>query len=254
MQNVLDHVVINLTQVPSIVWWMLVLYLGLIVAVYLFGIPFKRTGASSTVSRAEVSHIFGRKQEVVVSNAIYTEANVITTLGIFGQMVMVWIIVTETYTILLSIIFLIANVLVDGLDGMACSRYNCHSKLGEYLDPVNDRFAIIVIILVILLYRNGYFLIPLVATVVCELVIIQTAREAYRLNIPHSSVGAGQVRQVVHLVTVEIILVTYGVSRINTTVTSWIIFFALLCLVGGSLYASFHYCRYMHFAKMGQTH
>jgi phosphatidylglycerophosphate synthase len=183
------------------------------------GLPFKKETKRQYTTK-KVSHGFSSELETAkVFNAFYTEANAITVLGIFGLIAMMIMIFTDTATNSLPILFAIAVMYTDLLDGLACKEWNCHSKIGEILDPIRDRLAVIVIFVAIT-YNVGihyYWTIPAFVIFIFEIIIAKTSLSSRKRGKVLSSHGIGQIRQAVHLFCAELILIDIYITPEETT-------------------------------------
>lgn len=170
--------------------------------VYWFGLPLRKQ--SNVFSEQKVSHsIIGKGYEKVkVFDQFYTEANIITLIGLIGLFLIVILVYKGIQTEIIPFLFCSAVILSDWLDGKACTRHNCHSKLGAILDPMRDRFAIFVLIFTLLYSTNLDSTIILLLTIML-LVEIGIISDSFKHWSAHKEVfthHTGKMRQAVHLV------------------------------------------------------
>jgi cardiolipin synthase len=62
---------------------------------------------------------------------------------------------------ILGLVFFCVSALTDVLDGFIARRYNQCTKLGACLDPLADKFLVIVVLMTLALKKNPYVAIPL---------------------------------------------------------------------------------------------
>ena len=88
--------------------------------------------------------------------------NIITISRLLLTPYIVWLILSENYV--LGFIFFLISGVSDALDGFIAKRFNQHTLLGSYLDPIADKFLIVSSI--VLLGYNGYVPIWLIIIIV----------------------------------------------------------------------------------------
>jgi phosphatidylglycerophosphate synthase len=207
MESIFNESLRSLADIRPGVWLLVLAYALLMCAVYIFGIPFKRRNA--VIDEKNVSHgIVSTLERVKVYDMWWTEANVITGLGAVGLLFMIYQSATNVATATIPVLFLVAAVLSDLLDGEACKRHECHSHIGAILDPLRDRLAGIAVIFALGfgLGLTPTWIMPLLFVVFFEVKIGQVALAARREGKTLNSHGAGEKRQIVHLIAVETIL------------------------------------------------
>lgn len=234
----------HVCAIPTYVWTTILGYTLSMIAVYIFGLPFKRTNRSKYTQK-DVSHgIASTLENVHVYDALYTEANVITFLGVIGLVAMVLMIVTDIHTATLPFLFLSTAVLSDFLDGKACKRHDCHSTIGTLLDPLRDRLAIIVMVTsIVKTVGLGIWLIPAMFILVFELGVAHIATQAHEQGLVLNSHGPGEKRQVVHLIASWTLLIFFYLTTSSSTILSGTTTLATIVMAGASLYAMLHYKR-----------
>lgn len=186
-------------------WLLFFLYTISIFVIYWFGFPdFMKT--KSNFLEKEISHGISKNDIALVKeyNKYITEANLITVLGIVGLLFAMALSITNEHTITIPFFFLTAVVISDWLDGLACVRHDCHSKIGAILDPMRDRLAII--LLVVVLFNNVNIApvwILVLALATAEISTVITVLSDIRKQYVHS---LGKIRQAIHLVATFLIL------------------------------------------------
>jgi cardiolipin synthase len=76
----------------------------------------------------------------VVSNRIFTLANLISVIRQMAIPVFLYLVITDR--LLFAFLLLVAAVLTDFVDGMVARQMNQITKLGQFLDPFADRLFI----------------------------------------------------------------------------------------------------------------
>jgi len=244
MENVINEAILSLHAIPVGIWVATMLYGLTMFCVYYFGLPFKNMDRRSYIEK-EVSHgIVSTMQKARVYDAWYTEANVITMLGVIGLVGMIWMTISYTYTEVTPVLFILAAVYSDLLDGKACARWNCHSHIGAIIDPLRDRLAAIaiVIVLIISLGFSIFWVLPISIVVLFELGVGSIAAKAHAIGKTLNSHGAGEQRQVVHLLMIEVLLITVYLLN-STTHTLIITAFATSIMACASMLAFVNYKR-----------
>ena len=245
--NIPVNIPLIMVSVPFIVWMIvIVIYPLAMFTIYIMGLPFKKIDRRSYTEK-NVSHgIISTLRKVHVYDTYYTEANAITLIGVIGLIIILYLITTDTWTTTIPFLFLSAAVVSDLLDGKACKRHDCHSKIGAWLDPIRDRLTLVVIITSIVMtigYDNLLWLIPVVYIAFFEIHIACIARNALRQKRVLNSHGAGEKRQVAHLIMIEILLVSYYMLPLGREIHEFITVLSLLIMAFASAYAFMHYKR-----------
>lgn len=79
----------------------------------------------------------------VVLDTFWTVPNVLTVLRVLGVPLFVWFLVRQDYAA--GVLVLAIMAASDWIDGFIARRFNLVSKLGRILDPMADRFTLIVV-------------------------------------------------------------------------------------------------------------
>ncbi len=240
----LDLVLVKLLTVPTLAWVATLAYVLLQLAIWWWGLP--GTSHPTHTTRKDVSHGLRTSMERVnVYRAWYTEANVITALGLAGVAVIVYLIITRNYGPLVPVLFMVAFGESDLLDGAAAKRHDCHTQIGEIIDPVRDRLALPVIGLAILCEIGlGAWLIPAVALVAFEGDVLLSGRHATQAHTTLNAHGIGKARQAIHLAMIALLLVMYYIATDLTQGSEEILTVSALAMMAfASLLATIHYRR-----------
>ncbi len=186
-------------------WLLFFLYTISLFAIYWFGLPaFLKT--KSDFEKKEISHGIKSSDTTLVKeyDKYITEANLITVLGIVGLLFAMVLSFNDKHTITIPFFFFSAVVISDWLDGLACTRHDCHSKIGAFLDPMRDRLAII--LLAVVLFNNvniaPVWILVLILAII-EISAIITVLSDIKKQYVHSS---GKIRQAIHLIATFFIL------------------------------------------------
>ncbi len=221
-----------------LVWTLFFLYTISMFIIYWFGLPshFKKLNLPHHVYYVGHGILKDKISRVKVYYAIYTEANAITLLGMLGLLVTLVLIISESYTSLIPFLFFASVIISDWLDGEACLRHDCHSKIGAIIDPIRDRFAILVLIFG--LFKNNELTLVvglMVLTVlILEFLIAWPTIKSWFNTEKVKVYRTGKIRQGVHLAA---ILTIFFSIYFNVDLTGLIIF----ALSAMSLASLFHY-------------
>jgi phosphatidylglycerophosphate synthase len=234
--------------VPTYGWILVGSYTLLIMAVYWFGIPNASADKRKAVGRKSVGHGLSlHTTNVTVYRAWWTEANVITGLGIVGMLLIMSITVTDVPMLnpLIPLLFVLAQAVSDGLDGLACKRWDCHTDLGAFLDALRDRMAILAAILCIIYDGSFTWWVAPGALVVmaselwiCILGCMTLLRKR-QLN----SHGIGQARQLVHLGAIAFVITGMYLTTLSPNAVATLTALAALVMAPASAITAVHYHR-----------
>lgn len=201
------NIISNTLEQDFNLWLLFFLYTISIFIIYWFGLPsFLKT--KSSFLEKEISHGITNNDTIRVKeyDKYLTEANLITVLGTLGLLFAIVLALIDKHTIIIPFLFFIAVVISDWLDGLACIKHDCHSKIGSILDPMRDRLAIILLTIVLLLNVNitsVWILISILVTI--EILTVITVLSDKKKQYVHRS---GKIRQAIHLLAVFSILCT----------------------------------------------
>jgi phosphatidylglycerophosphate synthase len=251
MEYIIQQALSSIGAIPVGIWIVLLLYSMSMFYVYLFGLPFKQIDRR-TYTEKDVSHgIVSTLQRVRVYNAWYTEANAITALGALGLIGMIYMSITETGVAAIPILFIIAAVHSDMLDGKACARWNCHSHIGAIIDPLRDRLAAIAVVITLTasLGTSIYWVVPIMVVILFELGVGAIAASARKFGKTLNSHGAGEQRQVAHLLAIETVLISVywlklSAQPLNITVAVATSIMALASIIAFVNYKRLHHENY----------
>ncbi len=244
MKSILEQAFYNLQNVSLWAWITMFVYIVSITAIYFFGLPFKKREKTNKFVTKTVSHgITNKTEKANVYNILYTEANAITLLGIMGILYIFVCLLVDKNIASIPIMFALSTGYSDMLDGLACKRHECHSKIGATLDPLRDRLAVIFLIfsLIHFIGITKYWYIPMFFVLVSELNIANIAIKARRNGKMLNSHGVGQQRQVFHLIMAEIILTSFFLLRLNTEEINITVFISSSIMAVASFFAWANY-------------
>jgi len=242
--NYIDWAAISM--VPFHGWVALCAYTVLILVVYWFGIPQGQFDPRDMVGRKEVGHGLSIQTHTVnVYRSWWTEANAITGLGMVGMVVVIAMTLSEApeYRALIPILFVVAQVVSDGFDGLACKRWDCHSEIGAFLDAARDRMALIAVAICLVYDGNvTWWVVPGLLTVVLSegYIVVRGAamlNEGRQLN----SHGIGQMRQLIHLGAITGTLTLMYLSTLPPDIMEIVIELASATMGTASFIAAVHY-------------
>jgi len=217
------------------IWFLFFTYTATIVVIYWFGLPSFIKNKAKFIEKP-VSHGIITDNPIVVReyDSYLTEANIITILGILGLLFATILAILNQYTITIPFFFITAVVISDWLDGLACIRHDCHSKIGEIIDPTRDRLAIILLITVLLLNNSSIHIwIMIIALAVIETlsaIIVMLNKSKQFVHSP------GKIRQAFHLISIFSILGSiYFLTPVSYYWSTPIISVAVLVMTVASL-------------------
>ena len=75
-----------------------------------------------------------------------------------------------------AVIFALGAI-TDWLDGWIARRYGMYSKFGAFLDPVADKLAVAVALVLIVQYHHTVFMALIAAVIICREITISALRE-----------------------------------------------------------------------------
>ncbi len=208
------------------IWFLFFTYTAIMIVIYWFGLPKFIKNKASYIEKP-ISHGIVTDNPIMFReyDSYLTEANIITILGILGLVFATILAILNQYTITIPFFFITAVVISDWLDGLACIRHDCHSKIGAKLDPMRDRLAIILLVTVLLINESPYQVwLMVIALGIIEIssaiiVILNKSKQFV-----HSS---GKIRQAFHLISILSILgsiyflktLSYDLSTIIVTIS-----------------------------------
>jgi phosphatidylglycerophosphate synthase len=229
----------------SLLAWLLCIVLPLVVLAYatLFELPFINQRKTRVSHIKDVSHgISMQTERAVVYDDWYTEANLITCVGFYELGAMVVLIFLHSNLILEPFMFLIV-VLSDLLDGYVASKRQRHSELGAKIDAVRDRLTIPLVLMSIYTAQGfGLWLAPAGVIGLFEGTIAYTALRAQsECSRPLNTHGPGMLRQIVHLLMVESILIVSYMIQLPAGYSGLVTIFALCVMAIASYFATVNY-------------
>jgi len=233
----------ELATTPLHAWVLLTLYILMQFWVYWRGLGTDMRKASRVRTKSVSHGITYETHEVSVYSSWYTEANAITGLGILGMLAIVLMALCDVEVVLIPIVFLLAQFVSDGLDGLAAKRWGCHSDIGAFLDTFRDRMALIA--MGVCLFTHGsltaWVLPGILVVVIAELYSIVHSTLIAMRGLQLNSHGVGQIRQLVHIAMFGVTLNAMYLSTYHSETIATITSLAASGAASASLVAAIHY-------------
>jgi len=131
---------------------------------------------SSSLASFVVGRFKGRSSDhsLTVKNCVVTRANMLTLAGILAVGFYVYQ-VTFLFLVWSIPITNVFIILTDVLDGILADKYDEHTTLGKFLDPLRDRLHMTAVLWNALLFGGGVVACPVIVAVVFEIALLLCA-------------------------------------------------------------------------------
>ena len=84
---------------------------------------------------------------------------------------------SSDYATIIALILFISGSLSDALDGVIARREGIHSKFGSFLDPIADKFLVLLVLISLVYHRESNVLFVLTILIISREIFIISLRE-----------------------------------------------------------------------------